>query len=103
TASIIARIAPSEEDPMLAAGMFVEAEIISQSFDALALPEEAIVERDGSFLVLAKNPGSETIQFTEVEVLPGAHSNGYIEIKNAAKLDPSASFLAKGAFDLIAE
>ena len=85
-------------------GMYVEADIYTSSLQKPALPQDAVVELDGTFYVLLreKSAGGE-FSFSMQVVEPGALFNGYREIKNADDFKPDAEFMTKGAFDLIAE
>lgn len=85
-----------------AVGMFVEAQIQTESTSATALPKGAVVEVEGSFYALLK-ADSEGLQFKKVKVTPGKEYNGVVEIKNADTFPASAQFLVKGAYNLIGE
>lgn len=85
-------------------GMYVEAEIFTSSLQKPALPQDAVVELDGTFYVLLREKSNgEGFSFSIQVVEPGALYKGYREIKNAADFTPDAEFMIKGAFDLIAE
>lgn len=85
-------------------GMFVEAQIITDSAFAKALPREAIVIEDdiAYVLVLDKKEGN-TYSFTQEEVKIKSEYNGFsiVESKNGFK--PDSQFLTKGAFSLLGE
>ncbi len=85
-------------------GMFVNAEIITDSAQEKALPSEAvIVLEDRSYvLVLNKNENGNR-HFDQVEVEIGTVFNGFTAIKPSDKFRPDSQFLVKGAFDLIGE
>jgi len=85
-------------------GMYVEADIYTSSLQKPALPQDAVVELDGTFYVLLREKsGGGEFSFSMQVVEPGALFNGYREIKNAGDFKPDAEFMTKGAFDLIAE
>ena len=84
--------------------MYVEAEIYTSSVQKPALPQDAVVELDGTFYALLREPSTGTdFSFSMQVIEPGALYKGYREIKNAADFKPDAEFMIKGAFDLIAE
>lgn len=85
-------------------GMYVEAEIFTSSVQKPALPQDAVVELDGTFYALLREKGEGTdFSFSMQVVEPGALYKGYREIKNATDFKPDAEFMVKGAFNLIAE
>ncbi len=85
-------------------GMFVNAEIVTESNISKALPSDAIVEQDGKFYALRMlEDKSEGYSFESIEIQPGNTANGYTEIKNAGSFSTSDSFLTKGAFDVFGE
>ena len=85
-------------------GMFLEAQIVTNSTSAKALPGEAIIEVDGKnyVLILDKKEG-ETYYFNQQEVELKNSYNGYsvIEIKNV--FEENVQFLTRGAFNLLGE
>lgn len=85
-------------------GMFVEAAIITESTNAMALPSVALVEQDGRFYALRKLNGTDgAYDFEAVQVAPGNVFDTYTEIKNADAFLPSDRFLTNGAFDVFGE
>lgn len=85
-------------------GMFVNAEIITESTTAKALPSEAIIEQDGNFYALRSLENSSNgYSFEPIEIQPGNRSNGFTEIKNMDSFSASDRFLTKGAFDVFRE
>ncbi|PTX59757.1 cobalt-zinc-cadmium efflux system membrane fusion protein [Kordia periserrulae] len=85
-------------------GMFVEADIITDTFTALALPNEAIVTIDDMayVLLLLKKEGN-TYHFAQQKIDVGARYSTHTIIKNAARFDAGTQFLTKGAFNLMGE
>ena len=84
--------------------MYVEAQILTSTKNALALPQEAVVNIDNKYYVLTKaETDSGTIDFERKEVEPGLIFNGYFEIINYEEFDKNIDFLLKGAFNLIKE
>lgn len=94
---------PKTENELLT-GMFVEASIQIDSNKALALPDNAVVEKDGEFsvLVLLENKNGSYI-FDEKMVTIGSRRNSYVEILNAQDFEEKTEFLTKGTFELIQE
>ncbi len=85
-------------------GMFVDAEIVTESTTTKALSSEAIVEQEGKFYVLRTTTTLDSgYSFEPLEVQTGNAADGFIEIKNAADFSDSDTFLTKGAFDVFGE
>lgn len=87
-----------KEDNRLLPGMFFTAEILINSREVMALPEEAIVHFDGKNYVFVVNPGNT---YEMIEVVVGSSGNGYTEVILTHELD-SREFVLKGAYDLLA-
>lgn len=92
------------EEKTFLTGMFVDAEIVTETTTTKALPSEGIVEQDGKFYVLKtiSNMDSKS-SFETMEVLIGKTIDGFTEIKNIASFSDSDTFLTKGAFDVLGE
>lgn len=85
-------------------GMFVNAEIVSDTVHKMALPSEAFVNIDDtSYALLLQKEENNTLYFKQVKVETGPSSEEFTAIENSADLPPSAQFLTKGAFNLIGE
>lgn len=85
-------------------GMFVEAQIITDSAFAKALPSEAIViEDDIAYVLLLDNEEKDTYSFTQVEVEIKCEYNGFSIIESRNGFKPNSQFLTKGAFSLLGE
>lgn len=85
-------------------GMYVEASIFTASEEKWALPNDALVELEGSFYVLTFQNSSETgYTFVKREVKTGLSNNDHIEILAASGLDENTIFLINGTFNLIKE
>lgn len=87
-----------KEDNRLLPGMFFTAEILINSREVMALPEEAIAHFDGKNYVFVVNPGNT---YEMIEVVVGSSGNGYTEVILTHELD-SREFVLKGAYDLLA-
>ncbi len=86
----------------LATGMFVQAEIITDTTHTKALPSESIVNADESDYVLVLQSQKEgAYTFQRREVMPGYSIGGFTEIKNSSDFKGDDRFLVKGAFPLI--
>jgi len=85
-------------------GMFVEANIITDSHLANALPSESIIVIDGTsyVLVLDKKEG-DIYYFNQEEVAVKDNYNGFSEIENTDVFKSNTQFLTKGAFNLIGD
>ena len=85
-------------------GMFVEAEIVTESSKGKALPTTALVEQNDKLYVLRAIENNEKQQiFEQVEVQTKNTYNGFAEILNATQFSLSDKFLTKGAFDIVGE
>jgi cobalt-zinc-cadmium efflux system membrane fusion protein len=84
--------------------MSIEADIITETAMALAVPSRAVVETDSSLYVLVLEKEENGIyHFTQKEVVVNAQYNGYSALKNAQDFNPQTQFLIKGAFKLLVE
>ena len=85
-------------------GMFVEAEIITDSNTSKGLPEAAVVEADNRKFILVEKGKSEAARFFErKEVQTGVRENGIVQILNQDDFSTVNSVLIAGAFNLINE
>lgn len=85
-------------------GMFVDAQIITTSTLAKALPSQSIVVMDEVpyVLVLDEKDGN-TYYFNKEEVRVKDSYNGYSVIENEDGFKPNAQFIIRGAFNLVGE
>jgi cobalt-zinc-cadmium efflux system membrane fusion protein len=85
-------------------GMFVEANIITDTFKAMALPNEAIITIDDiAYVLLLQKKEGNTYHFTQQQIEIGARYNTHTIIKNPERFTAKTHFLTKGAFNLISE
>ena len=85
-------------------GMYVEAEIYTDSAQRKALPQQAVVNLEGKYFVLQLESRTDTgYTFVRKEVETGLKKGDQIEIIHAETLREGAEFLTKGAFNLITE
>ncbi|NOR28058.1 MAG: efflux RND transporter periplasmic adaptor subunit [Lutibacter sp.] len=86
----------NENEPFLV-GMFVEAKIITNSIQKIALPVSSVLEEDGTFYILVlKDRNENSYQFEKIKITIGAKNEDWIEV-----LDSNLSekeILIKGAF-----
>ena len=91
----------NEDDTGFLPGMFVNAMIMTDTKNALSLPEDAVIESEGSSYVLklvSQDAGGYT--FEKVHVDQGNSYGGFTEI-SSEDLKQDDQFLLKGVFDLI--
>ncbi|WP_372793787.1 efflux RND transporter periplasmic adaptor subunit [Lutibacter sp.] len=85
-----------ENEPFLV-GMFVEAEIITNSTDKLALPVSSILEENDNYFVLVlKSKNENAYQFEKVRIMIGTKNENWIEVKDSNLNEKE--ILIKGAF-----
>jgi cobalt-zinc-cadmium efflux system membrane fusion protein len=86
------------------AGMFVEAQLVTGTANHLALPENAVVEMEGTHYVLQiENETAEEFEIHPVAVKIGRTYKGFTAIENAETFKPDTKFLTKGGFVLLQE
>lgn len=93
-----------EKSNDFAVGMFVNAQIITDSQQALALPNDAIISLEGIHYVLlntAKN--KDNYSFVSKKVQIGSSFNGFTLITNADDFKTTDMFLTKGGFNILGE
>lgn len=85
-------------------GMFVEAEIVTESAFAKALRETAIVAFEDSFVVLKLDEStSDGYFFKQVEVNVGSSYEGNAALTSLDNLTATEKVLTSGAFNLVAD
>ena len=85
-------------------GMFVNADIITDSVLEKALPNEAIVVIDDKSFVLVLNKREENnYYFEQKEVEIKESYNGYKIVKNANTFSSNTQFLTRGTYNLLGE
>ena len=86
------------------AGMFVEAQIVTGTSNQWALPENAVLKREGkNYVLLIENENAEEFEILPVEVKIGANYNGFTAIEKTEEFKADSKFLTKGAFVLLQE
>ncbi len=93
---------PKDDSQSFLTGMFVNAEIITETETAMALPENALVELDGIYYVLVLDEEKDTnFYFKQVKIEAIKTANGFTELKDFKALKKTDKVLVKGAFSLI--
>jgi len=83
-------------------GMFVEAQIMTDSTQGWSLPEEAVIATEGGALVLRLLSQKDGVySFERMAVQRGSTFGGNTEIRADRDLGGDAQYLVKGAYDLI--
>ena len=85
-----------ENEPFLV-GMFVEAEIITNSIQKSALPVTSILEEDNNYYVLVlKDKNKDTYEFEKVKITIGTKNEDWVEVLDTNLIEKN--ILIKGAF-----
>ena len=93
-----------ESNPRFVTGMYVEAQILTDTVAAPSLPAEAVVEEDGqSYLLAMKSQQADQYTFERLSVRTGRTSGGRVEVLSHPELTSDRQILVKGAFSLINE
>ena len=88
----------TENEPFLV-GMFVEAEIITNSIQKRALPTSSLLEENGNYFVLVlKEKNENSYQFEKVEISIGIKDEEWAEIIDENSFFNTKQLLLKGAF-----
>ena len=86
-------------DPGLTPGMYMNAEIQTQSHRAIVLPAEAILDFEGRHYVFRQ---LDSLHYRMTEVLPGGSQGGFTEVQFAGETPPAdARFATRGAYTLL--
>ena len=93
---------PNEHGQSFLTGMFVKAEIITDTTKDMALPESAIIALDDGNYSLVLDEENETyFYFKPLKIEVGSTVNDYTQLKDFGTLSTTDRVLAKGAFSLI--
>jgi cobalt-zinc-cadmium efflux system membrane fusion protein len=84
----------------LLTGMFVEAEIVTNSKKGLAIPSQALITENNKNFVLLVAEEKNGYSFKKVSVTVGEKSEKFVEILPSANITTSARILTKGVFEL---
>lgn len=86
----------------LLTGMFVEAQLIADSRNALSVPMDAITTEEGSkFLLVLESDQDGVYTFRKVLAQVGERNEDWVEIIPDDRLTPHTKVLFKGVFDII--
>lgn len=83
-------------------GMFVEAEIITNTASSFALPDAAIAEIEGNYFALVLDNKSNNYTFTKTKINVGKQTENFIEVLNYDDFS-NKQVLTKGSFMLLSE
>lgn len=93
-----------DDNHNFALGMFVDAQIITESTSGMALPEDAVITIDDKQYTLLKTLDENgQLGFNQQEVKVGSTFNGFTMIRNSDSFSPNDNFLIKGGFSLLGE
>jgi cobalt-zinc-cadmium efflux system membrane fusion protein len=92
----------NEKQANFIVGMFVDAEIIINTKESLALPSDALIKIENDYFVLVRDEKSTQYTFDKVKLDIGNTSEDFIEILNFSELKDK-SILIDGAFMLLVE
>ncbi|MGB0656440.1 MAG: efflux RND transporter periplasmic adaptor subunit [Flavobacteriaceae bacterium] len=85
-------------------GMFVEANIITESTIAKAIPNEAIIEIDDvAYVLILDKKDANNYFFKQIEVTIKESYKGYSTLESKNNFQPDTQFLTKGVFSLLGE
>ena len=86
----------------LLTGMFVEANILTNTKKGFAIPIDALItENDKNYVLLLKNNSNSDYTFEKTEVKTGEKLANFTEIIENNKINKNSKILTKGVFDLI--
>jgi cobalt-zinc-cadmium efflux system membrane fusion protein len=98
--AIVAHARIGEKTETLLPGMYVEARIQVDRYEAMALPDAAVVSNgDDHFIYLETGPRT----YQQLAVRTGASDLGYTEIVPLSDLPKGARIVTKGAYYLLSE
>lgn len=94
----------NEDEANFLTGMFVEANIITETSKQWSLPSDAIAVVDNeSFILVLDEKKDDNYYFKQVSVETLGSYNNSTALENLTNFDQEAQFLTKGAFSLIGE
>ena len=83
--------------------MFVQAKILMDVKNKLALPENAVSElNEKNYVLLLQSESEDQYELVKKEVIIGESYNGQVLIKNSNSLDPKGKYLI-GSYNLIGQ
>ncbi len=88
--------------PPFVTGMYVEAKILTGSFEGLAVPTTAIIKQEENYFILRLvKQDDKSYEFEKIQVIPGIVKGKNTQIKGNPTLKAGQTILGKGAFFLI--
>ncbi len=85
----------------LLTGMFVEANILTDTKKGFAIPIDALItENDKNYVLLLKNNSNSDYTFEKTEVKTGEKLANFTEIIENNKINKNSKILIKGVFDI---
>jgi cobalt-zinc-cadmium efflux system membrane fusion protein len=104
TIGIVGHLSDAKLTNRFSPGIYVQADIYTNSDSRASLPQEALVEVDDKYYVLVLDNSSDVgYSFVKKEIKKGVSNDDNIEILNAHDFNENTEFLVKGAFNLIKE
>jgi cobalt-zinc-cadmium efflux system membrane fusion protein len=89
-----------EEDPTLLPGMFINAEIETDTASVTVLPTEAVITHEGKQYVFIPHGNGNEFKLTPVEA--SQEKDGFTVIKLSDKIKPDTKIVGRGAYTLSA-
>lgn len=85
-------------------GMFVDANIVTDTDLTMALPETAIASVDNeNYVLILDETAPEAYYFKQVEIETSQTINGFVSVLDPETIKPNTTFLTQGAFNLVGE
>jgi cobalt-zinc-cadmium efflux system membrane fusion protein len=100
TISVFGTLSPEIKGKLLS-GMFVEANIITDTKKGFGVPSDAIITENNKNYVLVLNNKSTDYKFKKEAVTVGEKSEKFTEIMPNATINAETKILTKGVFDII--
>lgn len=94
-----------EEYYSLLPGMYVDATIHSNDYEAATLPKDAFIEENGETYIysLSNSKGKENFHFEKLKVKKGKENNGFVEVNLSKSLRKDLKVVTNGAYYIHAE
>jgi len=90
------------DHPSFITGMYVEAKILTGSFQGLSVPATAVIKQEENYFILRLvSQNGKGFTFEKVQVIPGLVKGKRIQVQGNASLKAGQVILGKGAFFLI--
>lgn len=97
-----AHLKNKKDKAALIAGMFIDAEIVTEDHPTKGVPESAIVsEEEQDYVLISKGKKDGASLFEKMAVSVGQKQNGFAQILNSKDFSGKEQILIEGAFNLI--